>query len=85
VSSGKSSSHIGGNGVVRSITDQSIRGLNNSPNLAESPVENYVRMLVRSELASEGIPTIEPFQSPSEVIGNADKFLKDRTVSLLKK
>lgn len=84
VSSGNSSSYISGNGVIRSITDQSIRGLNNSPDLTQSPVENYVRMLVRSELASEGIPTIEPFQSPSEVIGNADKFLKDRTVSLLK-
>jgi len=83
VSPGESSEYISGNGVIRSITDQSIRGLNNSPDLTQSPIENYVRMLVRSELASEGIPIIEPFQSPSEVIGNADKFLKDRTVSLL--
>jgi hypothetical protein len=84
VSPGKTSQYISGTGVVRSITDESIRGLNNSPDLTQSPIENYVRMLVRSELASEGIPIIEPFQSPSEVIGNAGKFLKDREVRLLK-
>jgi hypothetical protein len=84
VSSGKSSSYINGNAIVRNITDESIIGINNSPDLTQSPVENYVRLLVRSELASEGIPTIEPFQTATEVIGNADKFLKDRTVSLLK-
>jgi hypothetical protein len=84
VSPGATSDYVGGNGVVRKITDESIRGLNNSPDLTQSPIENYVRMLVRSELASEGIPMIEPFQSPSEVIGNADKFLKDRKSKLSK-
>ena len=84
VSPGATSDYVGGNGVVRRITDESIRGLNNSPDLTQSPIENYVRMLVRSELASEGIPMIEPFQSPSEVMGNAGKFLKDRETSLLK-
>ena len=85
VSPGKSSKYIsGGNGVIRDITQESIRGLNNSPDLAQSPVENYVRMLVRSELASEGIPMIEPFQSPSEVIGNAETFLKERKTKFSK-
>jgi hypothetical protein len=84
VSPGSTSKYISGNGVVRDITDESIRGLNNSPDLTQSPIENYVRLLVRSELASEGIPIIEPFQNPSEVIGNADKFLKDRVTNLLK-
>jgi hypothetical protein len=31
-----------------------------------APLESYVKMLVNSQLAAQGIPTVEPFQSSSE-------------------
>ena len=31
----------------------------------ETPIETYVKMLVNSQLAAQGVPTVEPFQSSS--------------------
>jgi hypothetical protein len=31
--------------------------------LGDAPLESYVKMLVNSQLAAQGVPTAEPFQS----------------------
>lgn len=51
------------------------------------PFENYIQMLVRSELASQGVPMNEPFtaQAPSTAIGNATTYLKNSFTGLFSK
>jgi hypothetical protein len=45
--------------------------------LHDSPLEAYVKMLVNSQLAAQGIPTNEPFQVTEEsAIPNATEYLK---------
>jgi hypothetical protein len=34
----------------------------------ETPIETYVKMLVNSQLAAQGVPTVEPFQSSSGAV-----------------
>ncbi len=42
-----------------------------------SPLESYVKMLVNSQLAEQGIPTNEPFQvNEVSAIGNASEYMK---------
>ena len=73
-----------GNGMV--VTRPSTApGLTNAFDLS-SPLESYVKLLVRSELASEGIPMNEPFQvNETEAPGNAATIVKESTRDLLKK
>jgi hypothetical protein len=43
----------------------------------ETPIETYVKMLVNSQLAAQGVPTNEPFQvNESAAIGNASDYMK---------
>jgi len=78
VSRSTSYTTVSGNGVVRPLGASSIPTTAvNSTGLGIAPLDAYVRMLVRSELASEGIPTIEPFGSSNEAsaIGNATEYM----------
>jgi len=64
VSPPRTSRYVSGNAVVRRYGDSSVPGgISRSVDLAASPLEDYVKLLVRSELASEGIPMNEPFQA----------------------
>jgi hypothetical protein len=51
-------------GIARKFSDSpipsSVRGDGD-----ETPIETYVKMLVNSQLAAQGVPTVEPFQSSS--------------------
>jgi len=78
VSRSTSYTTVSGNGVVRPLGASSIPTTAvNSTGLGPAPLDAYVRMLVRSELASEGIPSIEPFSSSNEAsaIGNATSYV----------
>ena len=57
---------VSGNGVVPGATGGPYT-ITNQPSLFTSPFEEYVKVLVRSELAAEGIPTDEPFENPGIV------------------
>lgn len=46
------------------------------PKLGDAPLESYVKMLVNSQLAAQGVPTNEPFQvNETEAIGNAEEYM----------
>ena len=78
VSPPRTSRYVSGNGVIRRYGDSSVPGgISRSADLSVSPVEDYVKLLVRSELASEGIPMNEPFQvNEKDAPGNATDYLK---------
>jgi hypothetical protein len=64
-------SEVTGNGVVP--IPRSSGGpytFTNQPNLFTSPFEEYVKVLIRSEMANGGMPTNEPFQDTSPNIVN---------------
>jgi hypothetical protein len=57
----------------------------NPTGLGDAPLESYVKMLVSSELASQGVPTNEPFQvNETQALGNADNFLKKALNTIIK-
>ena len=72
---------VSGNGLVRRVGQSSVPfGISKSADLQASPLEDYVKLLVRSELASEGIPMNEPFQvNETQALGNAEEYLKKIT------
>jgi hypothetical protein len=72
---------VSGNGLVRRVGQSSVPfGISKSADLQASPLEDYVKLLVRSELASEGIPMNEPFQvNETQALGNAEEYLKKTT------
>lgn len=77
VSAAKTTPQVTGNGVV---TTPGAKGgpytFTNQPNLFTSPFEEYVKVLIRSELANGGIPTDEPFQdTPPTIVNNLTKEL----------
>ena len=53
---------VSGNGVVRRLGDSSIpvTAVNSSTG---NPLDDYIKMIVRSQLAAQGVPTNEPFQN----------------------
>jgi hypothetical protein len=51
-------------GVARKYSDSSIPSTVRDDG-DETPIETYVKMLVNSQLAAQGVPTVEPFQSSS--------------------
>lgn len=51
-------------GVARKYSDSSIPSTVRDDG-DETPIETYVKMLVNSQLAAQGVPTNEPFQSSS--------------------
>lgn len=81
VSPSRSYTTVSGNGVVRPLGASSIPDTAvNSTGLGPAPLDAYVRMLVRSELASEGLPMNEPFSSSgasneASAIGNATEYI----------
>jgi hypothetical protein len=72
---------VSGNGMVRRVGQSSVPFvISKSADLQASPLEDYVKLLVRSELASEGVPMNEPFQvNETQAIGNAEEYLKKTT------
>jgi len=66
VTAPKTTSEVSGNGVVRPVgaTGGGPYKITNQPSLFTSPFEEYVKVLIKSELASQGVPTNEPFQNP---------------------
>ena len=86
VSPPKTSKYVSGNGVVRPYGASGARPNGaNTTGINDSPLESYVKMLVSSELSSQGIPTNEPFQvNEKQAPGNADNFLKKSLNTIIK-
>lgn len=61
VSVARTTAQVTGNGVVAGAKGGPYT-ITNQPNLFTSPFEEYVKLLIKSELAAEGVPTNEPFQ-----------------------
>jgi len=78
VSEGKTYSVMTAPGVARSVGASSVPAtVRNEPRGDDAPLESYVKMLVNSQLAAQGIPTNEPFQlNESSTIANASDYLK---------
>lgn len=63
-------------GVARKYSDSSIPSTVRDDG-DETPIETYVKMLVNSQLAAQGVPTVEPFQvNESAAIPNASDYMK---------
>jgi hypothetical protein len=63
-------------GVARKYSDSSIPSTVRGDG-DETPIETYVKMLVNSQLAAQGVPTVEPFQvNESAAIPNASDYMK---------
>jgi hypothetical protein len=63
-------------GVARPVGASSIPASVHKPG-GDAPLESYVKMLVNSQLAAQGIPTIEPFQvHEAQAIHNASDYMK---------
>ena len=79
VSPPSTSKYATGNGVVRPYGASAARTpIANPTGLGDAPLESYVKMLVSSELAAQGVPTNEPFQvNEVQAIPNAEGFLKN--------
>jgi hypothetical protein len=73
---------VSGNSVVPGAAGGRAGGpytITNQPNLFTSPFEEYVKVLIKSELAESGIPTNEPFQNPAimrTVLKDVSKVIK---------
>jgi hypothetical protein len=65
VSAAKTTAEVTGNGVVRPVgATGGPYTVTNQPNLFTSPFEEYVKVLIRSELTADGIPINEPLKNP---------------------
>jgi len=65
-------SQVTGNGVVPRRQGGPYT-FTNQPNLFTSPFEEYVKVLIRSEMANGGIPSSEPFQDSPNMIRDLKK------------
>jgi hypothetical protein len=85
VSPPSTSQYVSGNAVVRQYgATGGPPSAANSTGIDDSPLESYVRMLVTSELAAQGIPTNEPFQvNEVQSIPNATDALKKSINNIL--
>lgn len=63
---------ISGNGVVRRLGDSAIP-VTAVDSSTGNPLDNYIRNMVRSELAAEGVPMNEPFKN---LLGNVGGLFK---------
>jgi hypothetical protein len=65
-------------GVARAVGASSIPAtVRHDPALGDAPLESYVKMLVNSQLAAQGIPVNEPFQvREADAIPNATDYMK---------
>jgi len=63
VSAAKTTKEVTGNGVVTTLGKQGgPYTITNQPGLFTSPFEEYVKVLIKSELVADGFPINEPFQ-----------------------
>jgi len=77
VSAARTWTTASGNGNVVPLGARMPSSMWNSGDLYANPLESYVKLLVRSELASEGVPVNEPFQvNEMSAIGNATDYMK---------
>lgn len=74
VSAAKTTKEVTGNGVVRPVgaTGGGPYTLTNQPGLFTSPFEEYVKVLIKSELAESGVPLNEPFQNQQVAVTSAN-------------
>jgi len=65
-------------GVARPVGASSIPAtVRNEMGYDKSPIETYVKMLVTSQLAAQGIPTNEPFQvNETAALANASDYMR---------
>jgi len=68
ISAATTTTQVSGNGVVNVPGTKNPYTLTNQPGLYTSPFEEYIKVLIKSELAGGGIPTNEPFQNPLPTI-----------------
>jgi len=65
------------NGVARKVGSGSIPDTVRKDNSLDTPLETYVKELVNSQLAAQGVPTNEPFQvNETSAIPNASDYMK---------
>ena len=64
VSAAITTPQVSGNGVVTTPGARNPYTITNQPNLFTSPFEEYIKLLIRSQLTESGIPLNEPFQNP---------------------
>jgi hypothetical protein len=78
VSSAKTYDTVNAPGVVRSLTAGSIPAtVQKGVDKDDAPLESYIKMLVNSQLAAQGVPTNEPFQVNETVaLTNASDYLR---------
>jgi hypothetical protein len=71
-------SHMTAPGVARPVGASSIPPLvRHDPAFGDAPLESYVKLLVNSQLAKQGVPMNEPFQvSEADAIPNATDYMK---------
>ena len=81
VSAAKTTSQISGNGVVTPGARGGPYTFTNQPDLYTSPFEAYMKVLIKSELAAEGVPLAEPFQNPPNVI----KYISNEVGKVIRK
>ncbi len=82
VSAAKTTSQVTGNAVVRPLGAQGgPYSITNQPDLFTSPFEEYVKVLIKSQLAESGIPTNEPFQDSPNIVN----YLKKEVNKVVKK
>lgn len=61
-------------GVARAIGSSSVPASANPTGLGDAPLESYVKMLVNSQLAAQGVPTNEPFaQDWKQIAGSSQQ------------
>jgi hypothetical protein len=71
------------NGVAKKVGSSSIPQTVRTENSLDTPLETYVKELVNSQLAAQGVPTNEPFQvNPTSVIQNASDYMKKMASSI---
>ena len=84
VSAAKTTKEVTGNAVV--VQPPGATGgpyrITNQPNLFTSPFEEYVKVLIRSELTAGGVPINEPFQDAPP---NAVKYLTKEVSKVIRK
>jgi hypothetical protein len=64
-------------GVARPLGASSIPATVRNETGGGTPLEDYVKMLVTSQLAAQGVPTNEPFQlKETEALANASDYMR---------
>ncbi len=78
VSPAKTYSHVTAPGVARPVGARSIPPLvRHDPAFGDAPLESYVKLLVNSQLAKQGVPMNEYFQvREADAIPNATGYMK---------